>query len=103
MLKEGLRGVGVPKRPGHTSLGDQGVLPRRWSVLKASPLGVAVPKRPGHASLGGRGVLPKRVVGAQGRPAGGSSSQTAWARQPGGDGESYPGGGRCSRRACKGQ
>ena len=48
-LKEGLRGIAVPKRPGHTSLGGWGVLPRRWSVLKeglpgaTAPYGLGIP------------------------------------------------------------
>ena len=91
-------------KPGHTSLGGQGVLPKRWSVLKEG-LRVQRLPRPGHTRLGGRGGLPRKwamlkeglwgaaapkarahlrggngspiqaVVGAQGGRAGGSSSQ----------------------------
>ena len=34
MLKEGLQGEAAPNRPGHTSLGGRGSLPRRWSLLE---------------------------------------------------------------------
>ena len=70
-------------------------------MLKEGPRGAVVPNARAHHS-GGTGSLVEAVVGAQGGLAGGSSPQG-----PGtpvlGDGESYPGGGRCSRRAYGGQ
>ena len=60
MLKEGLRGIAVPKRPELNSLGGRGVLPRRWSVLNEGLRAVAIPKRPGLTSMGGRGFPPRR-------------------------------------------
>ena len=43
-------GTGSPdsssQRPGLTSLGERGVLPTRWSVLKKGPRGLAVPNGP---------------------------------------------------------
>ena len=88
-------------RTGDTRLGGRRVLPRRWSVLKEGRRGAAVPKAEAHQPRG-TGSPSQAVVGAQGGPAGGSSPQgpstPAW-----GDGESQPGGGRCSRRACGGQ
>ena len=39
-------------RPGHTSLGGWGVLPRRWSVLKEGLRGVAVPTSPDTPAWG---------------------------------------------------
>ena len=150
------------QRSGHTSLGGRGVLPRRWSVLKAGVRGVAVSNGPSTPALGdgelcpgggwcsrgacgghqlptarahqprGTGKPVQAVVCAQGRRAGGSGSQrpgrtglggrgvvprrwlvlkgsvrgTLAPNGPGtpasGDGESCPGGGLCSRRACGG-
>ena len=88
-------------RPGHTHLGGRGVLFRRWSVLKECLREAAAPKARANQSWG-TGSPVQAVVGAQGGPTGGSSSQG-----PGtpvlGDGESCSGGGRCSRRACGGQ
>ena len=51
---------GSSQRPGHTSMGGKGVLPRRWSVLKEGLWGAAAPNDPGTPALGGRGVLPRR-------------------------------------------
>ena len=88
-------------RPGHTSLGGRGGLPRRWSVLKEGLRGAAVPKARAHQP-GGTGSPAQVVVGAQRGPTRGSSPQG-----PGtparGDGDSCPGGGQCSKRACGGQ
>ena len=87
-------------RPGHTSLGGRGVLPRRWSVLKEDFRGQQSP-RPWAHQPGGTGSPALVVVGAQGGPAGGSSPQgrstPAW-----GEVESCLGGGRCLRRASGG-
>ena len=67
-------------------------------MLKEGLRGAAVPKAQAHHPQG-TGCPAQVVVGAQGGRVGGSSPQgpgtPAW-----GDGESYPGGGRCSRRAC---
>ena len=63
-------GDSCSQRPGLTSLGGQGVLPRLMSVLKEGLRGVSVPYGPGSPTWG--------------------------------DGESCPGGGHCSRRACGG-
>ena len=48
------------QRPGHTSLGGPGVLPRRWSVLKGGLRGTTAPNGLGTPALRGRGVLLKR-------------------------------------------
>ena len=48
------------QRPGHTSVGGRGVLPRRWSVLKEGWRGGSSSQRPGLTSLGGRGFPPRR-------------------------------------------
>ena len=58
------------QRPGHTSYGEPGPPPRRWSVLEEGLLGTVAPCGPGTPAKG--------------------------------EGESYPSGGRCSRRACGG-
>ena len=67
------RGHQLP-RPGHTSVGGRGVLPRRWSVLREGLRGAAAPKARAHR-LGGMGSRVQAVVGAQGGPTGGSNSQ----------------------------
>ena len=150
------------QRPGLTNPGGRGVLLSLWSVLKGGLRGVAVPNGPGTPASGdgesclGGGRCSRRacgwqhlptaraqqphatwsptqsVVGAQGGPAGGSSSQRPGHTNVGGrgvvlrwwsvlqeglrvvgvpnspgtppreDGESCPGAGRCSRRACGG-
>ena len=63
-LPQCLGAVGSAKshvaRPGHTSLGGRGVLPRRWSVRSEEPAKGLQSSRPGHTSLGGHGVLPWR-------------------------------------------
>ena len=88
-------------RPGHTSPGGRGVLPKRWSLLKEGLRGAAVPKARAHQP-GGMGSPAQVVVGAQRGPTGGTSPQV-----PGtparGDGEPCPGGGRCPKRDCGGQ
>ena len=40
------------QRPGLTSRGGRGVLPRRWSVLKECLRGIAVPNGPGSPASG---------------------------------------------------
>ena len=90
----------LPRR-GHTILGGRGVLLRRWSVLKMGLRRAAVPKARAHQPRG-TGSPAEVVIGAQGWPAGGSSPQGP--RTPASrDGESRPGGGRCSGRVCGGQ
>ena len=71
---KGLRGGLQSSRPGDTSLGGQGILPRRWSVR---PEGLA------------RGAV---VFKARGHQPGGT-----W-----GDRESCPGGGRCVLKGLQG-
>ena len=88
-------------RPGHISPGGWGVLPRRWLLLKEGLQGAVAPNGPGTPAIGGWRVLPRRWLvlkeGLQG---------AATPNGPGtlarGDGESCPGGGWCSRRACGG-
>ena len=64
---KGLRGGLQPSNPGHTSLGGQGVPPRRWSVCpEGSVRGAAVSKARGHHP-GGTAVLDQAMVGAPGR------------------------------------
>ena len=60
------------KRPGHTCLGGQGVLSRRWLVLQEGLRGAAASKARAHLPVG-RGSPAQVVVGAQGGPAGGCS------------------------------
>ena len=99
---------------------------------QGGPAGGSSSQRPGHTNLGGAGSPAQAVVGAQGGPAGGNSSLRAAYTCRGGSGvlprwwsvlmegprgvaapiglgtparaggESYAGGGWCSRRACEG-
>ena len=64
-----------------TSFGGRGVLPRRMVVLMERPWGVAVLNGPGSPACG-EGASWQTEVGAQGGPAGDSSSQTTQAHQP---------------------
>ena len=88
--------------PAQTSLGGQGVLPWRWSVLKEGLRGIEVRNDPGTPALGdgefcpGGGRCSKRACGGQQLPEG--SGTPAW-----GIVESCLGGGRCSRKACGGK
>ena len=129
MRKEGLGGIAAPNGPGTPAWGGRGILPRRWSVLKGACRGHQLPPARAHQP-GGTGSLAQVVVGAQGGPARGTSSQrpghtsqagrgvlrrrwpvlkeglrgTIVPNGPGtparGDGESCLGGGQCSRKAC---
>ena len=131
MLKDGPRGVAVPKawahQPGGTwshaqvVVGAQGgpaegnspqwlgtlarvgrgVLLRWWSLLKEGLRGAAVPKARAHKPRG-TGSPVQLVVGAQGGPAGGSSPQGPGTLAQVGRGSGL-GSGRCSRRAYGGQ
>ena len=47
-MLQGACGGQQSPRPGHTSLGGRGVLPKRWSLLKEGLRGVAVPKPRAH-------------------------------------------------------
>ena len=54
---KGLRGGLQPSKPGHTSLGGQGVLLRRWSVCLEGPTrGAVVSKARAHQHGGTRGA-----------------------------------------------
>ena len=64
---KGLRGGLHPSNPGHTSLGDQGVPPKRWSVCpEGSVRGAAISKARTNQP-GGTAVLDRAMVGASGR------------------------------------
>ena len=83
--------VGSSQRPGPTSLGGRGVLPKRRSVPMERLQGTAVPNRPGPPAWGTRSVLKEGLRGMAVPNSPGSPA--------GGDGVSCLGGGRCSWRA----
>ena len=98
VIKEGLRGVAVLNGPGSPARGNGsppqalvGAQARRGGDNSSQPLG--------HTSLGGRGVLPRRWLvlkeDLRGAAAPNGPASLAW-----GDGDSRPGGGCSSRRAC---
>ena len=84
-------------QPGGTGSPAQAVV-----GAQGGPAGGSSSLRPGHTSLRGRGVPPRPwsvlKEGLRGVVVPNSPDTPAW-----GDGESCPGGGRCSRRACMGQ
>ena len=129
---EGLRGTAGPKTARAHQPGGRAVPPRRRSVPLEGLLGTTFLNGPGPPA-GGTGSPAQAAVGADGGPAGDSSSQTARTHQLGGrwvlprwrsapmeglrgtagpkrhgptswgDGGSCPGGGRCLWRAFGGQ
>ena len=101
-VMKGLR-VGLQSlRPGHTILGGQGVMSRRWSV---GPEGlarvVAVIKAHAHQPMGDS-VLPSWWLVRHEGPARGAAVSKARAHQPGGIGSHAPPVVGASSRACEG-
>ena len=77
------------------------MLPSRWSVLKEVLWGAVAPNVPGTQAEGRRGVLPRRQSvlkeGLRGIDFHNRPGTPTW-----GDGRSFRGCGRWSRRACGG-
>ena len=98
---KGLRGTVVPNGPSPPAMGT--ARPALVAVgAHGGPACAGSSQRPGLTSLRGQGVLPKRrsvlMEGLWGTAIFNGPGLPAW-----GDGESCPGGGWCSRRACGGQ
>ena len=91
---------GSSQRPGPTSWGDGGSCPGGGWCLWCECGGRQFPTFRAH-QLGGRGVMPRRrsvpMEGLRGPALPNGPGLTSW-----GDGESYPGVGRCLWRACGG-
>ena len=109
-LKTGLGGRGVqpkgwpepPARPvgshfpprsrAHRPGGGRGVQPGGWSGDPARPMGRHYLRRTGRTGLGGTGIPAQGAFRASCKANGGPFSPENRAHQPGGDGESCPGG-----------
>ena len=91
-LLPGLRGATFFRKPGAPAWGGRGVQPRGCSEPPARPMGGQYLRRTGRTSLGGTGSPAQGVFGASCQAYVGSSSSENRAHQPGGDGESCPGG-----------
>ena len=108
--RPGPMGVTIPCRPFMSTDRRLGRTPRSPQAGEPGPLGIAIPCRPtlstDHRVDGSprarTGSPAQLAVGAQGGPAGDSSSQRPGCTSMRGQGV-LPGGGRCSRRVCGGQ
>ena len=80
------------REPGAPARGGRGVLPRGCSESPARPVGGHLLQRTGRTGPGGTGSPAQGVFGVSCQANGGPSSSENRAHQPGGDGESCPGG-----------